>query len=326
MFYLKNNAKSVRILLYAITGLYCLIFLSVFASASIGTSSPGFWHFENNTVYFTKEVGTRMKKIYVEEGLRIPTFKDVLISPKRDKIALKTPKIGLVVVNPDKPINSNMVFSGLTGVNDLVWDLDGEKITYIEGNADPDYTLGKKVISLDISTGRKNLILPESPDKVFENLAWASFDGNLYLEITVKLKHGRHRGVFRFDFEKKEEIPTPYFGLNFSPNGKYYFVESEEGSTARLFLRETNEEIKLEDKGIKPWFHFYEWEVSGENTFIYLYDYVKVSKRFWKLDCANGKITHLAKPDEAVEAVGVLNGNLLWSKTTANSEFEVFVK
>ncbi len=267
-----------------------------------------------------------MKKIYFEEGLRIPTFKDVIISPKGDMIALKTPKKGVVIVNPDKPFNNNIVFSGLTNVNDLVWDLDGEKITYIEGRVDPDYPLGKKVISLVISTGEKNLILPESPDKVFENLAWASFDGNLYLEITVKLKHGWHRGVFRFDFEKKEEIPTPYFGLNFSPNGKYYFVESEEGSTARLFLRETNEEIKLEDKGIKPWFHFYEWEVLGENTFVYLYDYVKVSKRFWKLDCANGKITHLAKPDEAVEAVGVLNGDFLWSKTTANSEFEVFVK
>ena len=147
--------------------------------------------------------------------------------------------------------------------------------------------------------------------------------GDLLVELGILTQE---KLAAAFDIQKKEEIPTPYFGLNFSPDGKYYFVESAEGNTARLFLRETNEEIKLEDKGIKPWFHFYEWEVRGENTFVYLYDYVKVSKRFWKLDCANGKITHLAKPDEAIEAVGVLNGNLLWSKTTANSEFEVFIK
>lgn len=132
----------------------------------------------------------------------------------------------------------------LTLPNDImesVWSPQADKIAYIRGKSvippeEREHKFPEKGIWIyDISTHTKTKI----SDIVGYDLAWPAIDNNLYIN-TVQWEPSS--GIYRYNFKTEKVELTPYKGLNFSPNGKYYSTASYE-APSHFYQREPHKEL-----------------------------------------------------------------------------------
>jgi hypothetical protein len=124
----------------------------------------------------------------------------------------------------------------IVGVHKFVWSPHDERLAYISGE---DREEGLEFASTGIWVYDP---ATDTTKKVYSagyDLSWAEFDGNLYI---WQCTDGPTK-VFRYDPRKETTTGTPYAGVYFSPDGKYYFHMTTEGGPFRLFLREGDQEI-----------------------------------------------------------------------------------
>lgn len=119
-------------------------------------------------------------------------------------------------------------------VRRYVWSPDGAKIAYITGNYTEDYpgfrTTGTWIMDFASDTAQK---ICETGYEV----EWARFDGNVYIDTYDD------RGVLKYDPRSSKLEPTPYKGIYFSDDGKYYYAFNREGSDFRLYSTEGGEHL-----------------------------------------------------------------------------------
>jgi len=82
-------------------------------------------------------------------------------------------------------------------------------------------------------------------DKVAYEINWAEFDNKVYL-VTYKRAFNYVRRIFQYDPLTEKMTLTDYQGIDFSPDGEYYFVPSnpEAETEFQLYETATNKEIK----------------------------------------------------------------------------------
>jgi len=133
------------------------------------------------------------------------------------------------------------VVKGDTGENGLImiycWNPKGTILAYIKG----DYGITERLVGhavwiYDVENRKSIPIVTGLNDKHLMEINWAEFDNNLYIWDYQK--------VYRVDFEKNELVLTEYQGINFSPDGSFYYESGTEGGEEKiLYRRETNKVV-----------------------------------------------------------------------------------
>lgn len=125
----------------------------------------------------------------------------------------------------------------VTGVYRFSWAPDGGSIAYIVGNYTEDglgfIPSGVWIYELKQSVARKLPCLGQ-------DLSWAEHDKNLYIWFIERRKPDR---VIEYRPDTQQLLETTHEGVDFSPDGKYYYAPQYEGGPFRLFLSATDEEI-----------------------------------------------------------------------------------
>lgn len=125
----------------------------------------------------------------------------------------------------------------VTGVYRFSWAPDGESIAYIVGN----YTeggLGFTPSSIWIYQ-MKEAVARKLPC-LGHDLCWAEHDSNLYI---WSIEPSKGDCVYQYSLNDGQAIESTHKGINFSPDGKYYYAPQYEGGPFRLFLTATDVEI-----------------------------------------------------------------------------------
>jgi len=84
---------------------------------------------------------------------------------------------------------------------------------------------------------------------IFDNaldLAWSNHDDNIYIRTDGRkneLGNQQDAAVVMFDTLNKKLVPTDYLGIHFSPQGTYYYVPSQHGSSFHLYRTADNVDI-----------------------------------------------------------------------------------
>lgn len=125
----------------------------------------------------------------------------------------------------------------VTGVYRYSWAPDGGSIAYIVGN----YREGGLgftpssiwVYQMKESVARKLPCLGH-------DLSWAERDNCVYVWA---IEPGKGDCVYEYSPTDGQAIESTHKGIDFSPDGKYYYAPQYEGGPFRLFLSATDEEI-----------------------------------------------------------------------------------
>jgi WD40 repeat protein len=236
-------------MIYRIWIISIIIILLNITSISLGGES------NNSSLY---KIGTSFEKINKNDKIKLFRF---IHSPKNDK-RFTTKTINNTTIRKDSQgytIEDLLIFDndtlitvieGNKGENGLIfrrcWNPEGSKLAYTKGDySKGDRLIGHEIWIYDIEKRRSIPIVTGLNDKYLMEINWAEFDNNLYV--------WDYRKVYRVDFEKKELILTEYKGINFSPDGSFYYDSTGEGEEGRLYRRETNEVI---------------WNSYPENSFL----------------------------------------------------------
>ncbi|MBI1807319.1 MAG: PD40 domain-containing protein [Ignavibacteria bacterium] len=212
----------------------------------------------------------------------------VTVSPKNKYIALIGSTSGFVRTSEGAEYEKRKMF--IIGKNgkeifsqDSVWRFswspDGEKIAWISGilreGAEQPAPLG--VYVYNVRTRTKKFVGASNDVELY----WATFDSLLYTET-----EGGPAGVVAYNPTTGERMLTNYYGVHFSPDGKYYFSTEEGGLLYKLFDRASNKEVTLKgfEKGALN--HTAAW-VKGEPSLLMLGDMFKEKK---VVDIKRGKV------------------------------------
>ncbi len=178
--------------------------------------------YKNNDLVF---FGNRLK--VSPSGLLIGA-----IGYERDRKGKVDVKSMLIVIDT----NGNI----LSRVDDAVifdWAPTSDKIVYGTGilYTDTGYPKANRLWIYVIKSANKEDIGVSSA----WNLSWATFDSLIYIH--------EKGGIFKIDPSTQLKIKTQYWDLNFSPDGKYYYIPNREGGGFYLFETKSNHEIALPD-------------------------------------------------------------------------------
>lgn len=88
-------------------------------------------------------------------------------------------------------------------------------------------------------------------------VAWAAFDGRLYIYHPTKTDHN----VYAYEPVSGKVTCTPYEGIHFSPDGKYYYTTAGEGSSLEFVVeRESNRHVLTTERADdKNRYRFVRW-------------------------------------------------------------------
>lgn len=114
------------------------------------------------------------------------------------------------------------------------WSPSGDSIVYVTGKtySDKEYPSTDRLWLLDLQTG-KTVDLGTTMHYT-RGIVWTKFDGQIYVH---------EGGVYRINPTTKVKQLTGYRDINFSPDGKYYFVTNPEPQYFRIYERETNKDV-----------------------------------------------------------------------------------
>lgn len=139
------------------------------------------------------------------------------------------------------------VGSPIHDVQDFAWNPSGTQLAYCTGLPDDsrdDFQMTGTWL-LDIESGKRT--------KAFEggrHVAWANFDGNLYIyeAPTPTLREPR---VWRYLVSSGALREAPYYGIDFSPSGNFYFRrKSPNYGRFDLFESRTNTSLLSSSKAL----------------------------------------------------------------------------
>ena len=291
-----------------------------------------------NVLYYSPEVGATFEKIFSSDRLNSIVI-NFSSSEEKDRTAVfstqmkksgsfKTieaysppPRFFSIIDNKGKVIFEKE----FQDVKSYSWSPDGEKLAFIEGiygrSENPDNSSGIIVWEVNPISGTSRKLYEAQKDEHLGRLTWAKFDNNIYVQLYRKLQYSYQRGVFRLDVDKQSLIPTNYKGLNFSPDGNYYYWQPTD-ARGRLYNRVTNEEIPLSGNGLvtdlmSPYFIIIDWISENDKTYAIAKD-ASLSYVYWRVECETGICTKFSTPEEAKNAVTsstiiIENGKPVWS-------------
>jgi WD40 repeat protein len=135
------------------------------------------------------------------------------------------------------------------------WSPDGNEIAYITGTYSEDGDIGFKTTGLHIFSledGNKKEVAPKA---YYVN--WVSFDSCIYFSDLRK--------VFKYDPVTAKTEETPYYGINFSPDGEYYTTSSTE-EPYQVYSTKTNQPVteRLLAR-FKHWTYLPSWNLDYEH-------------------------------------------------------------
>jgi len=342
---------------------FSLCFLLVFSMNGISdvrlSSSPagknvGFSFQADNSIYFSREYNAELKKIFSgRDNLRIYSHK---IAPNGLYIAVKAR-------NPDRKFvydrgdevrfGEDLLIANIDGellhkfetdkLVDYSWDPEGDRLVYLEGSnkrfAGRYFSgIGEVINILDLKSGEKQQAVVADSNEVFLNTSWAPFDGNIYLWVRKRYASG----IFKYDFTSAKLIPTTFKSVNFSPDGKYCFKDSDyEGTPAELVHASSGENVEMiTPEKMQDWpgnsdmifystLEIFDWIIVGNKSFAIICNQgidgvlnrLQISG-FWQLDCDTGRSIELPAPSGISPTpglpgyqlpAGLKNGKLVWA-------------
>ena len=127
------------------------------------------------------------------------------------------------------------IVNRLEPVRDFKWDSSGTLLAYCTGDADgsiDDFRMNGTWV-LDTRSGKSTKVLETG-----RHVAWADFDGNLYIRDVPPSVAGQPR-TWRYDPRTGSVVEVPYKGIHFSPSGLYYF-EKKSPNYGRFDLFESS--------------------------------------------------------------------------------------
>lgn len=251
------KTKAIFSLLVALAILVLIIVFKLFSSASDyeGISQQEtvvgglkYYHKSKNeidkrTIYVLNKIRQEKRVLYQTSNTYVDQIS--LSSNRKFIAAIETEgfaKSGLLIVNPKGKIVKVIG----QDVRKYVWSPDGDKIAYITGKYSEDGMgfLSSGLYLFDLNNGQVTQIAPKA---YYVN--WVNFDSCVYYYDLRK--------VFRYDPATEKTKETVYYGINFSPDGKYYTTSSSE-EDYEIYSVKTNQPIasllslKLKDLEMRP--------------------------------------------------------------------------
>jgi len=138
------------------------------------------------------------------------------------------------------------VISTISQVRAYTWNPDGNKIAYITGKYGPGGLEGigfnpdDNVNIIEVNNQQqKDVIQSHQP----YGLNWLSIDNQNRLYIMGRA-HNAYRKIVYYDSNKKQTIKANVMGINFSPDGKYYYMYPYETQNLTLCKHNPLEESR----------------------------------------------------------------------------------
>jgi len=349
---------------------FSLIFITTGISHARLSSSPagksvGFSFQADNSIYFAREYGAELKKIFsggnnltirshkiAASGLHIAiearNSDRKLVYDRADEVRFGE---DLLIINIDGELLHKFETDKLV---DYSWAPEGDRFIYVTGvhkRADDqsDFTSGEVLNIFDLKKGEQQTVVADS-NEVFVNVSWTLFDGNIYLWKRVFKKYRAYDGVFKYDFNSDKLNPTTFKSVDLSPDGKYYFIDSYPGSIgAELYLASSGKKVELitPEKMKQSWIDYpdmmfdsslklLDWIIVGNKSFAIICNQgidgalnrLKISG-FWKLDCDTGRSIELPAPNGISPThqlpAGLKDGKLVWAAPDAKGVYRTAI-
>ncbi len=180
----------------------------------------------------------------------------VSIAPTQDRVALLESTLS---VTPGVPARSDLVILNAAGqemyrdtaqVRSYTWCCrDQRRVAQLEGE-EAEGGIGFVPTGLYITDPDQRTKTRVATDVDLRRVQWSAFDSTLYVEA---LNPGSGPRVFRYDADSGVLQPTPYLGVDFSSEGRFYLRPADERDpTTRVYRRSDNREVAVPDSLGRP--------------------------------------------------------------------------
>jgi hypothetical protein len=134
------------------------------------------------------------------------------------------------------------VVSRVDNVYQFSWSPEGDKIAYLTGNySEKSWFRSTGAWILDLATQRTTRIYPYG-----QNIEWATWDGNIYIDISLAPPNPSGAVVVKHSQETGESSYSRHKGIRFSLDGRYYFRTGGDGDLGgEVFEASTDRQISL---------------------------------------------------------------------------------
>lgn len=154
-------------------------------------------------------------------------------------------------------INGNLKME-VEDVIRYVWSPNSKEIAYVKarGNGESYMLIPQTLCIITLETNKTRIFAQAG----YADLTWAIFDSMIY--------YYDYDRVYRVDPKTGEEVETPFHGIHFSDDGRYYFTKSYEGSPFRVFDRSAGVWLKPENADDSLGVGFSRW-LPGSHKIIF---------------------------------------------------------
>lgn len=203
--------------------------------------------------------------------------------------------------------NDTLIFSIEEMIRDYCWnDVTGE-LVFLTVSEKKHSGLGAPADGVGIFDPLKlsynRLFNIEKHINIFQ-LNYANFNNTIYA-----MGLSDERNIYHLDIRNKKLELTPYKGMNFSPEGKYYTNFSFEGEPIVLYERATNHQIwNSTSSEFLNFPRFVGWVIQNERCFLYLQGQFRVGK----INCYTGTVEKFFDKPKLTSNAFLENDSLIW--------------
>ena len=198
------------------------------------------------------------------------------------------------------------------------WSPDGKSLAYLRGKYIGHRMFGDTIGIYHADSGRHEMVISNPAPQYLQGINWAEFDRNIHVYNVAS-----EDPVYRVDLEAQELVLTEFQGIMFSPDGRYHYHKSVEGTFLELYRSDPVELIWRYEVGTdidyeKPhplgnWINVLGWHIDQNNdTYFYVTDLQRSpGANVGIVNCQTGKFRVLRNPREDATPV-FSDGKVRW--------------